>query len=276
MDNKNGTKYIQSETAIAYNENGVAVKAHGAAQDVTTVIIAELENTKILKELSNRYNDLQQFSYIVSHNLRAPIANILGLAALLNESNEEEKIKVVKYIYDSVLKIDDLIKDLNAVLTTRSNVEANKENIKIVNLLNNIFGTFYNQIDNSDAIISIKIEENAKEIITVKSYLESILYNLISNSIKYKSSSRKLKIDISGKIIKDKYIFTISDNGIGIDLDLNRKYLFGLYKRFNFEKEGKGLGLHMVKTQVDAIGGEITVESELNEGTAFSIILPVN
>ncbi|MCX6295044.1 MAG: ATP-binding protein [Bacteroidetes bacterium] len=108
----------------------------------------------------------------------------------------------------------------------------------------------------------------------MKSYIESIFYNLISNAIKYRSNEGKHHIVISTKKEKNIFHFTISDNGKGIDLEKNGKYIFGLYKRFHSEVEGKGLGLHMVKTQVEALGGHISVESEVEKGTTFKITLP--
>ena len=96
---------------------------------------------------------------------------------------------------------------------------------------------------------------------------------MISNAIKYKSSKRNLIIKISAKKSDDKIIVKISDNGIGLDLKANGAYVFGLYKRFNFEIEGKGLGLHMTKNQVEALGGSIKIESELDKGTTFIITL---
>ena len=109
---------------------------------------------------------------------------------------------------------------------------------------------------------------------TIKSYIESIFYNLFSNSIKYRSQERQLRIVITSKKVADKYIVHFEDNGIGIDLSEHGQYVFGLYKRFNYEVEGKGLGLHMVKNQVEAINGKINIESELGKGTKFIIELP--
>ena len=99
---------------------------------------------------------------------------------------------------------------------------------------------------------------------------------MISNAIKYRSGKRNLIIKISAKKIDDKIIIRISDNGMGFDLKTNGAYVFGLYKRFNFEIEGKGLGLHMTKNQVEALGGSIKIESELDKGATFIITLKNN
>ena len=122
----------------------------------------------------------------------------------------------------------------------------------------------------------MSINDDATKIFSIISYVESILYNLLSNAIKYKSTNHKPKISIS--IFKKELLHYIvfTDNGIGIDMHRYGKDIFGLYKRFNFETEGKGLGLHMVKVQVQALGGKIDVSSTPGNGSCFNIILPAS
>ena len=101
--------------------------------------------------------------------------------------------------------------------------------------------------------------------------MESILLNLISNAIKYRSTERKLKISIKA-LAKENYVnLEIEDNGIGIDLTKNNDKIFGLYQRFHNYPDSKGLGLYLVKSQVEAMGGTIEVESFVNKGTKFTI-----
>ncbi|MGB7843579.1 MAG: ATP-binding protein, partial [Salinimicrobium sp.] len=109
------------------------------------------------------------------------------------------------------------------------------------------------------------------EITSVKSYLHSIFYNIISNSIKYRQALKQPVIKISSKIDDDQVVFIFEDNGLGMDLDKKADQIFGLYKRFHNHVEGKGMGLFMVKTQVESLGGKITVESEQNKGSRFII-----
>jgi signal transduction histidine kinase len=106
---------------------------------------------------------------------------------------------------------------------------------------------------------------------TVKSYLYSIFYNLISNSIKYRQQDVAPIINISSSNEDNKVHLSFKDNGVGIDMQTSGKHLFGLYKRFHFHIEGKGMGLYMVKTQVDALHGKITVDSEVGKGTEFTM-----
>jgi signal transduction histidine kinase len=119
--------------------------------------------------------------------------------------------------------------------------------------------------------VDLQIHLEAQQITFVKSYLKSILYNFISNAIKYRHPKRKPSIQITTKELADEVVMSIQDNGVGIDLRKHRQKLFGLYQRFHLDKEGKGMGLYLCKTQVEALGGRIEVQSEVGTGTKFDI-----
>jgi signal transduction histidine kinase len=114
------------------------------------------------------------------------------------------------------------------------------------------------------------------EVNSIKSFIYSIFLNLISNSLKYRKENIQPAIEITSRQIGNKLLLHFKDNGLGIDLAAKGTDLFGLYKRFHSHVEGKGLGLFMVKTQIETMKGKITVNSELHEGTEFTIELPVN
>lgn len=270
-------KHLQRQEEIIVDEAGKPIKASGTVQDVTEKKIIENELKKTVAELNDKYNELMQFSYIVSHNLRAPIANIMGLANVISMSDTsmEEKLEIVECIQTSTVKMDDLVRDLNMVLATRSPLNTRKEMVHIPDVINNVLDTLEKQIIESGAGIKTTISDDTKEIFAIKSYIESILYNLINNAIKFKSSKRILALTISSKRMNDNLFLKVSDNGIGIDLERHRESIFGLYKRFHVESEGKGLGLHMTKAQVETLGGKITIESEPGKGTTFTITLPI-
>jgi signal transduction histidine kinase len=234
----------------------------------------ELEHT--YNELANRFNDMLQFNYIVSHNFRAPVANLIGLSELISTGgkSEDEKLRMISFIHTSVLKIDAALKDLSLMLSFRSTVNIEKEDVFISGLIDHIAETLQIGNEESDMILTIDIPEENNKINTARTYLESILYNLLSNALKYRSPTRKLEVSIQVRKTVQGSMIILKDNGIGIDLDKNGKDLFGLYKRFHLVVEGKGLGLYMCKTQVEAMGGQIKVESEIGAGTTFTITLP--
>ncbi|PZR30514.1 MAG: two-component sensor histidine kinase, partial [Azospira oryzae] len=107
-----------------------------------------------------------------------------------------------------------------------------------------------------------------------KPMVNSILYNLISNAIRYRSIERTPVVKVSSHEDGEYYFIDVEDNGLGIDLNQNKDNLFKLYKRFHFHVEGKGLGLYLVKTQIESLGGQIEVTSKVNEGTTFKVVLP--
>ena len=109
--------------------------------------------------------------------------------------------------------------------------------------------------------------------LVIPAYLDSILFNLISNSIKYKRPDAAPIINISAQQTTDFVKITVSDNGLGIDLNLHKKKIFGLYKTFHKHQEARGLGLYITKNQVEAMNGKINVSSKINGGTTFTIHL---
>jgi len=129
-------------------------------------------------------------------------------------------------------------------------------------------------IDNLIADNNIEIRYDFSEVdefLTLKSYLHSIFYNLILNSIKFRQEQVAGVIEIKSHRLKDSVELSFSDNGKGIDLEKRGGQVFGLYKRFHTDIEGKGMGLFMVKTQVETLGGKISVLSQVNKRTEFKI-----
>jgi PAS domain S-box-containing protein len=244
--------------------------------DITDSKNTELQLTRLVSELTNRNNEHMQFNYIVSHNLRSPIAQLIGLCNILSFPNiqNEEKERAMQYIKKSAQKMDELVKDLSDVLSSRSTIHQVKENISFDLILESILDSLYIQIKDTHAEIKVQMDQNAKGMYTVKHYLESILYNLISNAIKYRSQDRSPKIRLSFKRAENFMVITVTDNGIGINLEMHSKKVFGLYHRFHEHTEGKGLGLYMTKTQVESLGGSIAIKSRPNEGTEIMVQIP--
>jgi signal transduction histidine kinase len=152
-------------------------------------------------------------------------------------------------------------------------VNEKKETVYFDDLLEAIKTSIQNIIVNEHVKFNCSFD-NADSIFAIRSYLYSIFYNLISNSIKYRQTAVSPIISIQSRKLEDKIELRFKDNGKGIDLEKNSGQLFGLYKRFDTTMEGKGMGLFMVKTQVEALSGTIKIKSKLGEGTEFVIQLP--
>ena len=245
-------------------------------KDITETKNATLERERITSHLIQHVKDLEQFTYIISHNLRAPVANIIGLSEMLKEHDldVDAKMEVLDRVSLSVKNIDTVITDLNQILQSREMVNERKETVYFNELMGTIKTSIYNIVINEKVQFDCSFEE-VGSVFTIRSYLYSIFYNLTSNSIKYRKPGVAPIIQIKSYQLKDKIELRFKDNGIGIDLDKNADQLFGLYKRFNTTMEGKGMGLFMVKTQVEVLGGTIQVKSKPGEGTEFIIRLPV-
>lgn len=269
-------KYVWLEDYVVpvTDADGLIKELYGSVRDISARKKDELEKERLIKELSNKVNEAMQFNYIVSHNLRAPVAHIIGLVELLKPDMSPEDLKTtLRYITEAAFNLDELINDLNTVLSARSDLNEKVEPVVLDEVLHTVCINLKNEISFSGAIIDKDIPEAAATIHVIKSYMQSILFNLIANAIKYRADDRTPHIKISVEKQNDRTIIKVADNGIGIDLEKHREHIFGIYSRFHQAREGKGLGLHMTKTQVEALGGTITVESTLGVGTTFSVIL---
>ncbi len=266
-------KYVYCEWKFEFDINAKPIRIYGILQDITERKIAEEELTKITNDLFQRNRDLEQFTFIISHNLRAPAANIMGFTEYLQDdtTTPQEQKELLKGLATSVSGLDTIIKDINSILQAKREINDKKETIRFSNIVTNVINSIGNTIDKHHVTIKTDFDE-VDEIFSLKVYLHSIFYNLISNSIKYRSLDKQTLIEIKSKRDKDKIILTFKDNGLGIDLNKKGDKVFGLYQRFHNHVEGKGMGLFMVKTQVEAIGGKISVASELQKGSEFTII----
>jgi len=231
------------------------------------VAIRTQELSEKNKELVNTINQLEQFSYVLAHNVRAPVARLQGLMQCFDRSdlNTSENQKILNYIQRSAFDLDTIIKDLNKVLEIKKGINEIYEKIDLKKKIEKQRALLY------EAKAELHLELKVRYMYAVKAYVNSILYNLISNAIKYKNPNRKLVVSIKSYQDDDHLYLEVADNGIGIDLEKHKDKIFGIYKRFHTIIEGKGLGLHIVKLQVEAMGGKIEVSSKVNEGTTFKM-----
>ena len=242
-------------------------------RDITEEKNQEKEKEQLIRELTQNNKDLKQFSYITSHNLRAPLSNLIGLLNLIEDiPNDNQELKeLISGFSKSTHLLNDTINDLAKVMIIKDNPSIQKEEILLNLIFENVFCQLNSQIELYKPIIKLDFEK-ATTLYVNKAYIESILMNLLTNSIKYKSENRKLKISIATSQLNDAVILTFKDNGIGIDLERNKDKVFGLYQRFHNYPDSKGLGLYLVKSQVETMGGIIDIESQVNKGTIFTLI----
>ncbi len=266
-------RFINSESRYDYDNEGKPIGLYGVVHDVTEEKLAELKLKNLLNVTNDQNNRLQNFAYIVSHNIRSHSANIIGIVNIFDkEKNENEKEKLFRMLQTSTNKLTETIENLNDIITIQNSTEMQKIRL---NLRDEIEKTRH-------AINSILLGANAKfenlvpDNITVRfvpSYLESILLNVLTNAIKYRSAERELEIVVTVENLNDFILLSIKDNGLGIDLKKNREKIFGMYKTFHNNKDARGFGLYITKNQLEALGGKIEVESEFGKGSTFKIYI---
>jgi signal transduction histidine kinase len=230
--------------------------------------------TQTNAELVKQNSQLEQFAFITAHNLRAPVARLLGLASILDTQNPQnpDNTFVVEKMVFVAYELEAVIKDLNVILEIKKGINEIVEPLKFSEKLKKVCGILQNQITESKAIIKSDFSA-IDDVQSVSPYIESIIYNLVSNAIKYRSTKRTPIISLKTTIIDDKIMLAVADNGLGMNLSEHKSKIFGLYKRFHDHVEGKGLGLYLIKTQAESLGGSVAVESTLDAGTTFYISL---
>lgn len=264
--------YIQDRGYIIYNKRGEPVRMVGAMRDITQQKLLEIERQKITDDLIIKNQHLEQFAYIVSHNLRAPVANIIGFTELFKEPgiDKDKQEMIMQELAGCTTKLDTVIVDLNQILHEQNDLLQNREKVLFREIAEEVISSLKGHIEKEGAVLKTDFSR-AEGLVAIKSYVHSIFFNLISNSLKYRKPDTALVIDIKSQRKKGKVILTFRDNGLGIDLNVNQGQIFGLYKRFHNNVEGKGMGLFMVKKQVESLRGTITLSSEVNMGTKFTL-----
>ena len=246
-------------------------------RDVTVEKEREKEREQLIRELTQNNKDLKQFSYITSHNLRAPLSNLTGFLNLIEEIpiEDSELKEIINGFSKSTHLLNETINDLVKVIIIKDNPSVQNEKLFIKDVFENVFNQLSFLISSNKPILKIDLEVETIFDIN-KSYLESIFLNLLTNAINYREPSRQLRITIATKVEDNNLFMTFKDNGIGIDLEKNNDKIFGLYQRFHNYPESKGLGLYLVKSQVESMGGTISVDSIVGKGTTFTIVFKYN
>ena len=246
----------------------------GTHSDITKQKESEIAIAKSLKLITKQNNRLKNFAHIVTHNLKSHSANFENLLEFYNEadsiSEKEELVKHLKTVSDSLTKT---IGNLNQIVSIQTNKEDKIENLNIYEYINNTLKLQEVEIEKNKAVIlnnvdhTINLEFNP-------AYLESIFQNLLTNAIKYKHPERHPYIEFNSKLTDDNIVITIKDNGLGIDLDKYGKDIFNLYRTFHKNENSEGVGLYLIKNQIESFGGNIEVDSKVNVGSKFTITFP--
>ncbi len=249
------------------------------AVEVTELVTARKKMVAINEELSDKNNelirinnDLDSFVYTASHDLKSPIANMEGLITLLRDILQgklnEDDSEVLDMVGVSINKLKQTIADLAEITKVQKELQATVEPLFFGDILQDVKTDISNLISAADA--SIVEDFQVKEMLYARKNLRSILYNLVSNAIKYRSLERPVKVLVNTYREGDYVVLRVQDNGLGIKKEHQHK-LFSMFKRLHKHVEGTGIGLYIVKRIIENNGGKIEVESQLGEGTTFKI-----
>jgi PAS domain S-box-containing protein len=228
------------------------------------------------QHLENKNRQLSSFAHIASHNLRAPVSNLLALKDFYKESSDlEDKAILFSKVEIVISHLNETLNELIESVKIQGNKDIIHDPIVFDSVFDKTLEILDSQILDSKAIVTSNFSESPN-IEYPKLYMESIMLNLLSNAIRYSSPDRIAKIHFCTEVTNNEIMFIAKDNGLGIDLQKHGHKLFGLNNTFHRHPDSKGVGLFMTKTQIEAIGGSITVESEVDKGTTFKIILKKN
>lgn len=241
-----------------------------------------MDNSRLFETISHKNeelvkinNDLDSFVYTASHDLKAPVLNIEGLVVALDyamKRNKPERMQeILEKIQLSIHKFKETIQALTEVAKTNKNLEEDVDCINIQELLDDVLFSISDILQQSDASIETALQQ--QEIRFSSANMRSILHNLLTNAIKYRSPERKPVIKVSCSRVEDTVILEVADNGLGIDPSYQSK-IFTMFSRYHTHVEGTGIGLYLVKRIVENKGGTIVLNSEVGKGSTFTITLP--
>lgn len=257
-------RYLHEKGRVFYDAQGNPYRMDGTSQDVTKAILA---NHQILQQNT----ELQNFIRIISHNLRAPISNLLMLTKLYEWGRHGENDDLVRKMESTAQALDQTMKDLNFSLSLKNADRDQFRDIPLDEVIKAVEGLLAEDIRRTGATIKVDFGP-VRAVFGVKSYLVNIFYNLMLNAIHYAKEGVPPQILLSAVLTDRGKTVQVEDNGIGMELSPEKeRKIFDMYGRLSGATEGKGLGLYLVKTQVEAMAGKIEVKSEKGVGSTFIV-----
>ncbi len=231
----------------------------------------DIDEYKRALDLENRISQYEDFNRIVAHNLRGPSGSIRMILTMINDaSDEQEKAELFRMLNQSSETLNETLNELMRVLEVRNSKNIAYDTCNLQEMIKVTAAMLKGQMMEKKAKITTDFGVTSMQF--PKMYLESIFYNMVSNSLKYSKPGVPPVINIVSALINGHVTLTFSDNGLGIDLVRHGKDMFKLNSVFHAGHDSKGIGLFMTKTQIETFGGKISVESEPNVGTKFTIV----
>jgi PAS domain S-box-containing protein len=242
----------------------------------TVMDICDSKNKEqILKDnfdvINEQNKKLLNFAYIVSHNLRSHAGNFQILLDIISlEDDEKEKEEMMRLLLKNAENLQHTVDNLNEVVQIQTNIDQQVDRINLYNQIERLVNSNINRLQKDSINVIINVPKDL-EIEYNLAYLESILLNFLTNAIKYKHPDRIAEIEFVTSYENGNLVLEVKDNGIGIDLRRNGDKIFGMYKTFHNNKDAQGIGLFITKNQIEAMGGRVSVQSEVGRGSVFKV-----
>jgi len=266
-------RYINASGKGIWDTKGRVIQGIGINLDVTHLKKNEASLKEANEELKKINHTLDTFVYHTSHNLRAPLANIMGILEILDRNpSEAERERFIRYGIQNVKSLDETIQRI-IDYSYNSRAEQVMKPIRVKLLVDNIFSSLsLSDLDFDSQMINEIPEELS--LYTDAERLRMVFLNLLSNALKYSDPQKeKALVHISALQKEDGYEFRIRDNGIGIPQEQQAK-IFDMFFRASQQGKGSGLGLYIVYEVMEQLSGRISFESEEGKGSTFILYFP--
>jgi PAS domain S-box-containing protein len=225
----------------------------------------------IALKLQEQNRQLDEFAHIISHNFRSPIGNIKALIGLLHtQSSITEYQQIFEKLRNVANNLGETMNELMEMLKVKKETAIERSVIRFKEIFDKVVQSLEGELIQTEAQLTFDFND-APSLYYSRPYLESIIQNLLTNALKYRSPKRNPHVIVKTHLQGSSTVLEVSDNGLGIDMELFGDKLFGLHKTFHEHKEARGVGLFLIKTQIEALGGSIRAESEVDKGTTFII-----
>ena len=264
--------HLSRGTAVKDREGKVSLWV-GTSTDIHDFKQAQHNLIQKNQELIKINEDLDNFVYTVSHDLKTPVINIKQLIQELHEQAEfhdPDALVLQEMLNKSLLHMQRTIQDLSEIVKAQKIQGETDEEVDLAQIIDEVKISM--NLDAADKGASIKVNLEQLPVLPFnRANLKSILYNLISNSLKYRSDKRTPEITITSSIEAEYYKLSVADNGIGMDLEKRGHKLFQMFSRLHDHVPGSGVGLYIVNRIIKNNGGYIQVNSKVEAGTTFHL-----
>jgi signal transduction histidine kinase len=269
---RNSTYWVKVKAVGVLDDQGQCQRVKGIIQDIHLTKQREEGLSAILKTVSHQNTRFQNFTHIAAHNLRSYAGNLQFMIDLYENADHAGRDEVFAHIKTIGSSLNATIEHLNEIAKVDFEVSREKTLTNLETIFENALNALQSTIQTTKANITWDFTK-CPSVLYLPAYLESIFHNLLSNALKYRHPNRVPEVYCESKVEDGHIYLTVEDNGLGIDLVKYGHKVFGMYQTFHPGDNAQGIGLFITKNQVEAMGGCIDIESRVNTGTKFTIML---